>query len=80
MDRKIFKVIGFGILIGVVGYFAPGILLFMFLFFGLTKLFGRRRYRHYKEYQLAYAEKLRGMSDDEFQIHQESIKDGQRHC
>jgi uncharacterized membrane protein len=80
MKQYTLKAIGMGILIGSIAYFAPGVLLFMLLFFGLMSLFGRKRYRKYREYQMVYAEKVRNMSDEEFATHQKEIKEYKRCC
>ena len=71
MKRSILKPIAFGLLFGAAAFFAPFMILkVMFFFFiigGIMRMIFWGRYRgggH--QYYMAYADKIRGMSEDEY--------------
>jgi hypothetical protein len=72
MKRSIFGPIIFGILLGAAAFFAPFFLLkavFFFMIIGfIMRMFWWRRHgwHHRYQYQLAYADKIRSMSDEEY--------------
>jgi len=78
-SKHIFKVILGGIAIGALAFFAPGALLLMVVFFGAMKLFSRGRYKKYRAHRLAYVEKVRNMSDEEFAKHKSNLNN-QKYC
>ena len=72
MNRSIFKPILFGVLFGTALFFAPFFLLkiifFIVLISFLFRIFFWRRggWNHYRHYNLAFADKLRGMSEEQY--------------
>lgn len=71
MNRSIFKPIVFGVLFGTAAFFVPFLILKMFFFFmimGLViRLFWWNGRSHYRlRYHMAYADKIRNMSDEEY--------------
>lgn len=72
MNQSIFKPILFGVLFGAALFFAPFFLLKVIFFIALIsflcRVFFWRRgsWNHYRHYNLAFADKLRGMSDAQY--------------
>jgi len=71
MKRSIYKPILFGVLIGTAAFFVPFLLLKVMLFFliigFICKLFWRRRGGwHHGYHNIAFADKLRGMTDEQY--------------
>ncbi|MCE3227242.1 MAG: hypothetical protein K0S32_1793 [Bacteroidetes bacterium] len=81
MKRSIFGPIIFGILFGAAAFFAPFFLLkavffLMIVGFIFRMFWWRRRAWHYGyHYQLAYAEKVRNMSEEEFSQFKNKFRD-----
>jgi hypothetical protein len=68
MTTSFLKIIAIGVLIGALAFFAPFIII-SFLIIGLIiRLSFRNRFSHghYGTYKLAFAEKIRSMSEDEY--------------
>lgn len=81
--RSIVKPIAFGILFGAAVFFVPFLVvrtIFLFMIIGLIfRLFwwgGGRR--HHLRYHLAYADKIRNMSDEEYAAFKNRA--GDHHC
>jgi len=80
MKRSIFKPISAGILIGAALFFIPFFLLrvlIVFLIIGaLFRLFGRRgfRGRYGRGFHPAFADKIRNMSDEEYNQYKQNIE------
>lgn len=80
MTTSILKTITAGILIGALAFFAPFII-FGFLLIGLImRLSFRHRFAHgqYRMHHLAFADKIRSMSDDEYAGYK--VKLASAHC
>jgi len=78
MTKTVFKTIFAGIVIGTAFFFIPFFLLKVFLFFliigGLFRLFMGRRFG--PRFHPAYADKIRNMSDEEYQQFKQRIPQG----
>lgn len=86
MNRSIIKAIIFGSLFGAAVFFAPFLILKFILFFfligGLIRLFfwGRGRRWGGGSYYVAYANKMRSMSEEEYAAYKEKISKYNHHC
>ncbi|HYG50307.1 MAG TPA: hypothetical protein VD905_05360 [Flavobacteriales bacterium] len=82
MNRSILKPIAFGVLFGAAAFFAPFFLIkliFFFLLMGVIfRLFWWGGRGHRLHYRMAYADKIRGMSDEEYAAFKN--KAGHDHC
>lgn len=68
MTTSVLKTIAIGVLLGALAFFAPFIII-SFLIIGLImRLSFRHRFAHghYGNYKLAFADKIRSMSEDEY--------------
>ncbi len=80
MIRSIFKPILAGILVGVALFFIPFFLLRVLIVFliigGLFRLFGGRgfRGRYGRSFHPAFADKIRNMSDEEYNQYKQDIR------
>jgi len=80
MTTSILKTIAAGVLIGALAFFTPFIII-GFLIIGLIiRLSFRRRFAHghYGMHHLAFAEKIRSMSDDDYNGYK--VKLASDHC
>ncbi len=80
MTTSVLKIIAIGVLIGALAFFAPFIII-SFLIVGLImRLSFRRRFAHghHGTYRLAFAEKIRSMSEDEYTGFKTKLSTG--HC
>ena len=71
MKRSIFKPVLFGVLFGAAAFFAPffllKVLLAIMIISFICRMFWWRSWPHNRmQYRFAYADKLRGMSDEEY--------------
>jgi hypothetical protein len=68
MITSVIKTILIGAVIGALAFFAPFVILGFLVISLITKLAFRHRFRHghFGMHHLAYAEKIRNMSDEEF--------------
>lgn len=71
--KSILKSIGIGILIGALAFFAFHLVITFLIIAGImlfftTRRFGRRGFGHqrFREYRLAFADKIRNMNDEEY--------------
>lgn len=85
MNKSIFKPIVFGVLFGALAFLMPFFLLrvlFFFLIVGaLFRLFGRRRHRQgWGGGPMAFAERVRSMSDEEFEAFRTRAMQHRQHC
>lgn len=83
MNRSIVKPIVFGILFGTAVFFVPFLVvrtIFLFMIIGLVfrLLWWGKGGRHRQHYHLAYADKIRNMSDEEYAAFK--AKAGHHHC
>lgn len=79
MNRTYAKLIVGGILLGVAVYFVPFFIMKVFVFFiilGMFSWFFRGRRRQHRQYYWAMADRIRSMSDEEF----EQFKEQRSHC
>lgn len=72
MNRSVFKPIVFGVLFGAAAFFVPFLLVRMFFFFIIMGFIIRLFWwggsgRHHLRYHMAYADKIRSMSDEEYE-------------
>lgn len=66
MTKSILKTVLFGALMGAAIFFMPRLIIGMFIFFAIMRLFMFGRMRRYGHYQFAFADKIRGMSEEEY--------------
>jgi UPF0716 family protein affecting phage T7 exclusion len=67
MTKSILKSAAIGILIGAAVFFIPGVLIGLFILFALVRLLaGRRMGYRYGGSRFAFADKVRGMSEEEY--------------
>lgn len=82
MNRSIFKPIVFGVLFGAAAFFVPFFLVKMIFFFMIMGLFFRMFWwggrGHRMQHHFAYADKIRGMSEEEYTAFKS--KAGRDHC
>jgi hypothetical protein len=85
MKRSILKPVAFGILFGAAAFFAPFFLIkgfFFFLFIGFVfRMIWWRGYRwgHHFRYQMVMADKIRSMSDEEYNELKNKLNDCDNH-
>jgi hypothetical protein len=82
MKRSIFKPIVFGVLFGAAAFFMPFFLLKVIFFFMLLSFIFRMFWwggrGHRMNYYMAYTDKIRNMSDEEYTAFKN--KAGSHHC
>jgi len=83
MKRSVLKPILFGVLFGAAAFFAPFFLLkavFFFLIIGaIWRLFWWRRGWHGYHYQMVMADKIRSMSEEEYNEMKKKFNDCNQH-
>ncbi len=82
MATTIFKSILIGILMGTMIFFAPGFIIGLAITMLIFRLMigGRMRGGRYKEYRLAFADKVRSMSDEEYEQFKSKVHNHRGHC
>ena len=80
MKKSIVKPIVVGILIGALAFFAPLFILFFLIIAVIMKLFFWRRHGkgYYKERRIAFTDKIRNMSEEEYSDFKTKMEDC--HC
>ena len=80
MKKSLLFTIGKGILIGAFLFFIPTFLLFFFIPFVLLPIFffSRMRRGNFHGHKLAFADKVRSMTDEDYE--QFKINDSYQHC
>ncbi|MES2555356.1 MAG: hypothetical protein V4604_04345 [Bacteroidota bacterium] len=82
MATTILKSILIGALMGAMIFFAPGFIIGLAITFLIFRLMIGRRMRggRYGEYRLAFADKVRSMSDEEYEQFKSKVHSHDRHC
>ncbi len=86
MRRSIFRPIIFGLLFGAAVFFAPFMILhllfWIFLIGGIIRLAFWGRWRRWGggSYYVAYADKMRSMSEEEYKAYKEKMGKYEDHC
>ena len=82
MATTLLKSILVGALMGAMIFFAPGFIIGLFLTFLIFRLMIGRRMRGGRtgEYRLAFADKVRSMSDEEYEQFKSNVHAHHRHC
>ncbi|MBI3240505.1 MAG: hypothetical protein HYZ43_16950 [Flavobacteriia bacterium] len=82
MATTLLKSILIGALTGAILFFAPGFIFGLFLTFLIFRLMiGRRMHRgRFSEYRLAFADKVRSMSDEEYAQFKNNMHTHHHHC
>jgi hypothetical protein len=77
MKSSIFKPIVFGVLFGAAAFFVPFFLIKVIFFFALMsfifRMFWWSKRGHHLQYRLAYADKLRNMTDEEYAVFKNNV-------
>jgi len=66
MVKSVFKSILIGAILGAMAFFVPIFLISLFILFGIARLFAGKRRSRWMYYQLRFAERIRGMTDEEY--------------
>jgi hypothetical protein len=68
MTTSVLKTIAIGVLIGALAFFAPFIIISFFIIGLIIRISFRSRFAngHYRMHHLAFADKIRSMSEDEY--------------
>ena len=80
MNKSLFKPIAFGVLFGALAFFLPFFLMKVFFFFLIAglffRMFGRKRHGGpgWGGYQMAFADKIRGMNDTEYEAFKQQFQ------
>lgn len=82
MATTLLKSILIGTLMGAMIFFAPGFIIGLVITFLIFRLMIGRRMRggRYTEYRLAFADKVRSMSDEEYEQFKSNVHTHHRHC
>ncbi|ASS49183.1 MAG: hypothetical protein A3D31_04355 [Candidatus Fluviicola riflensis] len=82
MATTILKSIFIGALMGTMIFFAPGFIIGLAITFLIFRLMIGRKMRggRYGEYRLAFADKVRSMSDEEYEQFKSNIHNQDRRC
>lgn len=78
MKNSVFKAVLTGILLGAAVYFMPGFMIGLLILFALIRLIAGRRMGHgrFARHRIAFADRIRGMSDDEFATFKNEMQTG----
>ena len=69
MAKTILKSVVMGAFIGATLFFLPKFLIVMFLVFSIFRMIVKKKMGHrFGDYQMAFANKVRGMSEEEFKV------------
>ncbi len=81
MKNSIFGTILIGILIGFLAFFATKLLVVLLLIGAIVKLSGRGKWKseQWRSYKLAYADKLRNMSAEDYETFKSNSGKGNCH-
>lgn len=78
MKKSIFKLILIGLLVGFLAFFATRLIIVLLLVGAIFKLSGKGRREKWQTYRLAHADKIRNMSDEDYEVFK--AEKVQHHC